>query len=389
MKKIVWSLAALLGAWIIWSYVEYYIFYYERPEPPLIITVHPTMFSERVNQCTNIPKIPFDHPRKKHTYTLCKIGLEKYCIRTSPVEEQEYFYVIAPIYSMNQDANQILYELHTNFKHYCEALGVKYVQVEYAFSFQNYLVTKPDNEPEDIQIKGYNIFYLRENLVNVAERKLPEDYEYISWIDAHVYFDNPYIFQETIVKLGKSNIVAPHSIVRFKDKSNITTNQREYPFPYQAYYYNGTPIYESKYNVFPYYGLAFTTRKEIFRALPEGGLPDRCIAGVCDLYLSNALTNGTRPIDCESHRYWKWTCDYVYEASHVFKGKFDYVRSTIIHLDHYWALRRQSNWAAAQGKLITRDFDPHNDLARDSNGTLYLKSNFELAYDYWKFYSSI
>ena len=49
---------------------------------------------------------------------------------------------------------------------------------------------------------------MRENLVNVGSKYLPDDWEYIAWIDQHIYwYNNPYFFEEAIVKLGKSNIV--------------------------------------------------------------------------------------------------------------------------------------------------------------------------------------
>ena len=343
-------------------------------------------FSQRVNACkrTSLSPLLFDKQAEKDKYILCKLGLTQYCIRRSPAEEQEYFYVVCPIYSVNQKASTLIYQLHTNFKYYCETLGVKFTQVEYAFPFQDFILTKSGNEPYDIQIPGYNIFFLRENLVNVASKKLPDDYEYISWIDAHAYFDNPYVFQETIVQLGKHNVVAPFSLVKFKDKTNSTSFGTQYPFVYQAYYSRGTPTME----VFPFYGLAFATKKHIFEKM--NGLPDLCIAGICDVYMSLALTNGSTIKNSEKLKELKEvTNDWIANAAKVIEGKFSYVKSTFTHFDHYFPLRKQSDWGDAIRMMEARNFNVYKDLKRDKNGTLYFVDNFELADDFWKMYFAI
>jgi len=341
------------------------------------------LFSQRTNTCKRISSIPllFDKKEEKNTYTLCKMGFIKYCLRRSPAEEQEYFYVVCPIYSVNQQASTLIYQLHTNFKNYCEALGVKFTQVEYAFPFQDFILTKAGNEPFDIQIPGYNIFYLRENLVNVAEKKLPKDYEYISWIDAHAYFDNPYVFQDTIVQLGKHNVVAPFSLVKFKDKRNSTDFITQYPFVYQAYYSQRTPTQE----IFPFYGLAFATKRHIFQGM--NGLPDLCIAGICDVYMSLALTNGTTTKNTDQLK--EVITNWIKNAANIIEGKFGYVKSTFTHFDHYFPLRKQSDWGDAIRIMEARNFNVSRDLKRDKNGTLYFVNNMELAYDFWKMYFSI
>jgi len=378
---------------VILSIILFFVaLYFHSSNKPFVLEQSPpidqhNLFTERVDRCTSQSSLPnlFDQTRHKNKYLLCKLNMTQYCIRTSPVEEQEYFYVIAPIYSVNQNVNILLYDLHRNFKTFCESLGVKFVQVEYIFPHQNFILTQPNNEPLDIQIIGQNIFYLRENLVNVAEKKLPEDYEYISWIDAHLHFDNPYTFQETIVQLGRHNIVSSLSAIRFKDKENRTTQVTEYPFAYQAYYHNSTPKSEEGYHLFPYYGLMFATTKNIFRAM--NGLPDLCISGACDVYMSHALTNGPINVDLPSLK--NAIEDWKINAVQKINGDFGYVRNVLTHYDHYFLLRRYSNWDDAFHKLKERNFDPKTDLKRDINGTLYFVKNFELAYDYWKYYASI
>lgn len=347
---------------------------------------HSTLFAKRTGACSSISPILYDKVATKNEYMLCQLGYSSYCIRRSPVEEQENFYVVCPIYSVNQFNNYRIYKLHTSFKHYCESLGVKFIQLEYAFPYQDFILTEPGKEPFDIQIPGRNIFYLRENLVNVAEKKMPKDYEYISWIDAHVHFDNPYIFQESIVQLGKVNVVAPHWIVRNKDPQNRTVYGKEYAYVYQAQYHNSTPVYETHYNHYPFYGLAFVTTQNIFKKM--NGLPDTCVAGICDMFMSLALTNGKVPTT-KAEKYDLSIINWTKHAAEVIQGKYAYVKSTITHLDHQFPFRTYSAWGRSLKLLEVRGFDPERDLKRDENGTLYFADNFELAYDFWKMYSAL
>jgi hypothetical protein len=392
MKKYFIGLAIILIAgWFIYGTVDK-ILYREEEKIEFIEFREPNLFTERIDQCQNSNATTFDLKIDPKPWILCSISLSKYCQRHSPVEEQKYFYVIAPIYSLNQNNNALLSSLHTSFKYYCESLGVHFVQVEYTIGNQDYLMTKPGLEPHDIQLKGNHMFYLRENLVNVAEKKLPEDYEYISWIDAHVFFDDPYIFQKSIVALGKNNIVSPLSRAYFKSKTNRTEFNIEYSYSYVAYYHNSTPLYQraSLLNknkwIFPYYGLAYVTRKDIFRDI--GGLPDLCIAGSCDLLLGHATTNYFEDYDSKNP-YNRWWNEWLANAGKVFDRKMTYLPAHLYHFDHYWQLRRQSSWGSSGSLLKLRNFDPFKHMNRDSNGTLYFVDNFELSFDFWKLYSSI
>lgn len=61
------------------------------------------------------------------------------------------------------------------------------------------MVTSP-NDYYDVQIYIEDTFYYREALLNVIARKF-DDWEFMTWIDAHQTFENPYWWEETIYKL--------------------------------------------------------------------------------------------------------------------------------------------------------------------------------------------
>lgn len=79
-------------------------------------------------------------------------------------------------------------------------IGVQTIVIEAIYNGQSYQVTRPDNEPHEMQIHIEDTFYYRENLLNVAAHRF-SDWEYMAWIDAHQMFLEPYWWEDTIWSL--------------------------------------------------------------------------------------------------------------------------------------------------------------------------------------------
>ncbi len=325
----------------------------------------PTFFSHQIDSCsTNCLNAPlFDSVVNKKVQLLCNLGLSRHCIRRSPVEEQERFYAIHPISTINQKHNDQVYSNHLNFKRYCEVLGINFVQIEQIFPYQEFKVTRSGREPFDIQISTNDIYHSRENLLNVAAKKLPLDAEYIFWIDDLVLFDDSYIFQQTIVQLEKANIVVPFSIMKFKDKNNKTQFEKEYPYAYQAFYLTN-PNDANSFN-----GFSFVIKKPIYDQLE--GLPDFCLLDTCKNYFNLALTN-RRNISVEP-----WVEEWINRAQKILEGSYIYIDSTAIYFDTKKILDSRKS-------IASKSFDPIYNMQKDENGTLSFSKSFEIVYDLWK-----
>ena len=68
----------------------------------------------------------------------------------------------------------------------------------------------PYNQKEvylHLRYKIRHYFQIKENLINVAISKLPNDWQYVSWIDTDLTFLNPNWVEDTISELKRSDFI--------------------------------------------------------------------------------------------------------------------------------------------------------------------------------------
>jgi len=311
---------------------------------------------------------------------LCKLT-NRDCIRYTPTQELEHFWMICALYTPNQANTAMLYELHRNFLNYSKLFGFQVQVIEVVFPGQEYQATRPNHEPYELQYTADWIFNMRENLVNVGAKHLPADWEYISWIDAHIFWDeNRYFFEDVIIELGKNNIVHMLESNDFYGENNKT-----------HFYEDGVAKLWSKYhttrlNPIRQCGMAWATRRDIFEAT-HGSL-DVCIGTKCDLYQNYAYFGEVYTGECSNPEYAKAVREWQTRAISVYKKKVGYVRGNIVHFEHCLASRgcRTSNYDSMTQTLMRHNFNPNTDMKRDAEGRMQFQSNFELAKDLWKIY---
>ncbi|RYE27213.1 MAG: hypothetical protein EOP48_34605 [Sphingobacteriales bacterium] len=167
---------------------------------------------------------------------LCKLqvksGVSSFCKSRDPAENLKNFWVVAPIYSYQQNKQMHWYRLHDEFRSYMESFGISFCTLELIHDSdfgtedgsQEFMVTKPGREPYDIQLTYHGVPpYIRENLLNVAIAKLPQDWEYVAWIDAHQFFENTFWWRDGIVKSEKTASVQIFQEIRYKTPLSNTT----------------------------------------------------------------------------------------------------------------------------------------------------------------------
>lgn len=105
------------------------------------------------------------------------------------------------------------YKLHAAFeKMVADAGGILHT-IELALRDRHFEVTQAGN-PNHIQLRSPSVLWHKENLINLAIRRLPADAEYVAWIDADVQFARPDWVQETLHQLQIYKVVQmwSHSI---------------------------------------------------------------------------------------------------------------------------------------------------------------------------------
>ena len=88
------------------------------------------------------------------------------------------------------------YEHYRRFESHMSQSNVYLLTVECIFSSaprfglpqQTFQITRA-NDPRHLQLVAPSILWIKENLINVAVRRLPEHVQYIAWLDADIEFE--------------------------------------------------------------------------------------------------------------------------------------------------------------------------------------------------------
>ena len=111
-----------------------------------------------------------------------------------PKYDLDHFAVITVIF--NPIRYRSRYEHYHKFDEHMTRSGVTLLTVECIFddeerlslARQKFEITRP-NDPRHLQVKAQSVFWLRENLINIAVKRLPLYIEYIAWLDADIEFE--------------------------------------------------------------------------------------------------------------------------------------------------------------------------------------------------------
>jgi len=317
--------------------------------------------------------------RDNRPHFLCKLSLRNKCISQYLVEVLDTFWIICPIYTANQKQTERLYDLHRNFRSYIQSYGINFQTVETIFPGQEFQLTKPNNEPYDLQYKDEWIFAMRENLVNVGIKHLPEDWQFVSWIDQHIFWLDPYWFEKSIHLMSHHNIV---HLLNGNDFKNMT-NGTDYSLRGVIKYYYDIGINYWRY-VPQQWGLAWATNKETFSKL--GGLLDICIGTKCDFYQAVTYTGIMFDKMTDNNDFNDDIRKWQEHAIKVYDGKVGFLDSKVYHFIHCMDGCRTSQYDQQIGLLYQNKYNPHTDLTRDKEGRLSLTNNTALAQGMWRLY---
>lgn len=246
---------------------------------------------------------------------------------------------------------------------------------------------------DSIKIKANttNILWQKERCLNIAIESLPENAEAIAWVDADLYFTNPFWEKDLLQALENYHAVQPFDY--------ITETNRPPGFPNKGFSNRFTKhdligiSYAKLHNTSNYYaysvfrpdtfsqkqmpfgthvGRSWAVRGEIWKKY--GGIWDKCanskgdilqvsaFAGAWDGYAVNLLTASEKK-------------DYLQHAKKqydVVNSNIGCIKNTAIHLFHGRIADRQYNLLAKN--LYKTNFSFDQDIHLDSNG-LYAWNN--------------
>ena len=297
----------------------------------------------------------------------------KNCKSQYIAESLDLLYLLCPIYSFGRKYDTVLYDLHTQFQNYMKSIGIPFVTFE-AIKYQSdeeYVMTKPNNEPFEMQGYYHNISYLRENFLNIAIQRLNKtvEWEYVAWIDAHQVFDNQFWWEDAIHKSEHSMMVQLFAdSIRWNDK-NKTTRYRA-GFVQSSYL-----MYDlDKIDVQIEFGNAHLLSRASYEKI--GYIHDECFASGCDwAYMYASLPSDVHyTLEPRWPRYNHTHQGWLNRVIPIVNGSRAYVPGKIFHLDH----KSKFSYVGLRDMLERTNYKLTRDFQRDENGVFYL-SNFPLA----------
>ncbi|CAF3527671.1 unnamed protein product [Rotaria socialis] len=188
------------------------------------------------------------------------------------------------------------YESYHKFDEHMTRSGVTLLTVECIFpeseilglAKQKFEITR-ESDPRHLQIAAPSVLWLKENLINIAAKRLPAYVEYIAWLDADIEFERLDWAHMAIYQLQQFPIVQLFELSSFlgpSGKSQIL--RQDYSFAYAIRHgHRIDPRRSSECFVHP--GYAWAMRRVTFEAM--GGLIDFSILGSGDIHFAYALIN--------------------------------------------------------------------------------------------------
>ncbi len=280
------------------------------------------------------------------------------CTPHDPTKKPSTLYVVTAISNACRYSSR--YKLYENFAKMVADSGGVLVTVEAAFGNRPHVITRPDN-PYHVQLRTSSELWHKENMINLGIQRLPENWEYVAWIDADVQFARHDWVNETLNQLQHFHVVQMFSKANDLDP-DYEPFQRHIGFVYS--YMHGLASRNDYSNWHP--GFAWAARREAINHL--GGLIDYAILGAADRHMAHALIGRVRQTIHSklNQNYKNWLHIWEARAEKHIQRNIGYVPGVI---QHYWhGKKRDRRYAERWHILVDNKYDPMLDLKHDHQG---------------------
>ena len=272
--------------------------------------------------------------------------------------ERSKLYVITPI--INGVRYKSRYDLYQNFKNMVHASDAILYTVEVAFGNRPFVVTRREDET-NIQLRTNCELWHKENAINVAIQNLPDDWEYVAWVDADITFCRPDWVNETMHQLQHYDFIQMFSHAQDLDP-NYNVIQSHKGFAYS--YINSLSCTKDYSNWHP--GFAWAARRQAIDDV--GCLIDFAILGAADRHMAFALINkieDTIPDDM-APQYKQELLMWQDRCNEFIKKNIGFMSGTI---NHSWHGKKTDRRYRDRWKILTENqYNPDTDLKKDWQG---------------------
>jgi hypothetical protein len=226
----------------------------------------------------------------------------------------------------------------------------------------------PTNLPNvfiHIHIYTKDQLWIKENLINIAVRRLPTHWKYMAWLDSDIHFINEDWVEHLIARFEKYDVIQLFSTIVYMGPHNeALKTDKSFGYMYRK---SGKQYTQSYRYGFWHPGFAWACTKKAYQDM--GGLIDYSILGSGDHHMALGLIS---KIECSHPKnihpnYRKLLREFENNVRHLRVG---YIDGTILH---YWhgdlKLRRyKERWQI----LTDHQYNPLIDVSKDPMGLYQL-----------------
>jgi hypothetical protein len=231
-------------------------------------------------------------------------------------------------------------------------------------AFEDQPFTLP-NSQECLRLRGRDVLWHKERLLNLAIRRLPPQFTKVAWIDADVLFPDERWYAWASGLLDAFDLIQLFDRLEQRDNDGTLIRQLN---GLAAFVADGRPMPFKFDTSETWPGLAWAAKREL---LASHGLLDRFVLGGADTYMSVAAFNFAdawsgwhiQVLAPKLRDAWQdWATPYFHDV----RGRVGYVPTTVVQLGHGTAANRQ--YVDRMEILSRYDYDPAVDIGLGPQG---------------------
>jgi len=293
----------------------------------------------------------------------------------------EDLYIILPYFNfLNYKSGIKNLELFVqNFKDYN---NVKIVLVEAVYKPELQLENYSNQLYKHIKVKAEHILWIKENLINIGIKHLPEDWKYVGWIDRDIQFKNPNWANHCIEELQHSDLIQPWKECLFLDEQG--------QIKVEEYFNKGSLVNKKILSHcyiscssnpeephFKHAGHAWCCTRNFYNKI--GMLCDKAIVGGGDGLIVIAIEQKHK------HPHYRYLGSVLEDYCNKLEGtKIGYINETIYH-NHHGSIENR-NYLKRYDDLYTLDYTPWEHLTYNQDGVLKFTENGRILEEFVELY---
>lgn len=244
-----------------------------------------------------------------------------------------------------------------------------------------------DGETHEFQFRTDQELWHKERMLNRLVQELPNDWEYMAWVDADLQFARDDWALETVHLLQHYDVVQMFSHSQNLD-SHFGVHRMEEPR--LGFVYSWEHGIKPKYAYYGGFqhghpGFAWAFRREAFEKL--GGFMDIAVLGAGDLHMALSMTGQYEPLGYASPGYTRALETWDGRCQEFIKRNVGYVPGLVNH--YYHGSRRARKYNERWQILQKHGYDPELDLKLDSQGLYQWTSRCpDLEYDIRRYFAT-